>query len=128
MNIYIDIDGVLLKESPLNEAGEPVPGVEKFLKQVTSKYDCYWLTTHCMDGDLEHLLGYLKRKLPETCIPYIAKIRPTRWKLLKTEAIDFNQEFRWYDDYVMEAEIMVLRKNNCLDSLIMIKNCKLPIN
>ena len=79
--------------------------------------DCYWLTTHCK-GDTKHTLEYLSDKLPTELMPYIKKIKPTNWQTLKTEAIDFAKDFRWYDDYIMEAERDVLVKNNCANKFI----------
>ena len=46
MNIYIDIDGVLLtkKQELPNDSLE-------FIDFITKNYDCFWLTTHCRTGE-----------------------------------------------------------------------------
>ena len=46
MNIYLDIDGVLLA----NEKNLTL-GAQEFIKHVVTNYPTFWLTTHCMDGD-----------------------------------------------------------------------------
>lgn len=111
MNIYLDIDGVLLKD------GKPILDIENFIIPLVENNDCYWLTTHCK-GDTKHTLEYLSDKLPAELMSYVKKIKPTNWQTLKTEAIDFTKDFRWYDDYIMEAEKDVLAKNNCANKFI----------
>lgn len=53
MNLYLDIDGVILTKS-----GDPAPDLLSFLEFVTSRFDCYWLPTHCrgnFEGVFKHL-------------------------------------------------------------------------
>ena len=56
MNIYLDIDGVLLA----NEENLAI-GASEFIKYAANNFDVYWLTTHC-NGDasvpLQHI-GHL---------------------------------------------------------------------
>lgn len=114
MNIYLDIDGVLITKD-----GRAVLHVAEFLEYVTKNYDVYWLTTHCRGGE-SNVVEYLKGKLPKECLEYIQKIKPTDWRTLKTEAIDFTTDFLWYDDYVLEAEKKVLSDHNRVSSLRLI--------
>lgn len=114
MNIYLDIDGVLLKKD-----GEPSDGVLEFLKYVTDNHSVYWLTTHCRGGE-NNAVEYLLRALPAESREYLDKIIPTDWQTLKTEAIDFSQDFRWFDDYSMQAELNVLAENNAKDKLVLV--------
>ena len=58
MNIYLDIDGVLLTKK-----GEPVFYIEKFLKIITDNCVVHWLTTHCRGGE-NGTVDYLRDKLP----------------------------------------------------------------
>ncbi|MDP2630272.1 MAG: hypothetical protein Q8P56_02595 [Candidatus Uhrbacteria bacterium] len=97
--------------------GQPVAHAVEFLKEITAKHVCYWLTTHCRGGENrapEYLLSMMSFEARE----YIDKILPTDWNARKTDAIDFSQDFRWFDDYAMEAEKEILRKNNCFDKFI----------
>ena len=57
---------------------------------------------------------YLANK--RTPIKY-AEGKPTMWCALKTDAIDFSSEFIWLDDYIMNAELSVLKENGCADSV-----------
>ena len=112
--LYIDIDGVLLTKN------QKLPNhIENFLSFITENFDCYWLTTHCK-GLKETAVNYLKKYYPETLLPYIEKIKPTNWDAVKTDAIDFKNNFLWLDDYVLESEKRILAKNKCLQSLILI--------
>ncbi len=114
MNIYLDIDGVLIKKD-----NSPANYVVEFLKFITDKHDVYWLTTHCRGGG-NNTLVHLKDKLPEEALKYLEKIKSTDWRTLKTEAIDFSKDFRWFDDYVMEAEKDILNKNNSSSKFILV--------
>lgn len=115
MNIYLDIDGVLLANDVY-----PAKHATEFLKFVTKNFPVYWLTTHCR-GDAEYTCRHLSDKLPEDALQYLPKIKPTNWTTWKTEAIDFSQSFRWFDDYIFEEEKQVLREHEALDSWVEIK-------
>lgn len=114
MNIYLDIDGVLI-----NKNGQPANYVGEFLEYLANNHDVYWLTTHCQ-GDSLQVERYLADKLPKECLQFLNKIRPTSWTTLKTEAIDYTKDFMWFDDYIMQSEINILEKNNALASFVQI--------
>ncbi len=120
MNIYLDIDGVLIKKD--NSSAD---NVVEFLKYVTDNHDVYWLTTHCRGGE-NNTLSHLKGKLPDKAFEYLEKIKPTDWQTLKTEAIDFTRDFLWLDDYVIEVEKNILLENNFLCKLQLINLEKNP--
>ncbi|MCI5876382.1 MAG: hypothetical protein SOX17_06990 [Prevotella sp.] len=114
--LYLDVDGVLLTAKNTRMA----PGAIPFIEKVLSKFDCYWLTTNCRDGNAGRVLARLSNYYPDDMIRKMQRVKPTEWKDLKTDAIDFSTKFFWVDDYVFEAEKRVLRLNNCLDRLIMV--------
>lgn len=112
MNIYLDIDGVLLA----NES-HTADGVDVFLQSVLAKYpdSTWWLTTHCWQGEnrcIELLSPFLQ---PDT-VALLPKIKPTEWGELKTDTIDFSQPFLWFDDDLLPNEAKVLEHNNATDS------------
>lgn len=113
MNIYLDIDGTLIHED-IERAGEPAEGLVEFLVALRP-HEVYWLTTHCMDGDPIHARKLMKASVPAELQGDIDRIKPTRWSVMKTEAIDFSMEFIWFDNDVMAAEREVLRKKAILD-------------
>src|SRR3989338_1685995 len=102
MNIYLDIDGVLLQDS-LALSGRPANHALDLLQKLTSSHTCYWLTTHCHGGE-NHVSENLTKRFPESII-YLDKILPTACGTWKTDAIDFSQDFRWLDDDVYEEEL-----------------------
>jgi hypothetical protein len=112
MNIYLDVNGVLIANN-----GAPAIDVVPFLKEVTEKHQAFWLTTHCKRGE-NHAVEYLTQLLPKEALPHLQKIKPTDWDKLKTEAIDFSKDFRWFDDYPMKVEREILAKNGAEDKLI----------
>ena len=124
MNIYLDIDGVLIHDS-LGKYQQVADGLVDFLKHITDNYDVYWLTTHCK-GDTEHLLDYLGDRLPEDAMQYVKSIKATNWDTWKTEGIDYSKDFRWLDDDVYSVELAALKKHNCEDKLINIDLVKNP--
>jgi hypothetical protein len=114
MNIYLDVEGTLLTKQ-----GFPAPYVEEFLELVISNHDCHWLTTHC-EGDSRKLLDYLRDFFHGRIFNLLKTIKPTKWKTLKTDAIDFQSDFRWFDDNVLEAEKEVLKRHHCENRFVLV--------
>ena len=106
-NIYLDIDGVLLandKQASLY--------VKEFLTFVLEHYPdtTYWLTTHCMTGDKMEPIRNVGRFFDAETIALMKRIKPTAWKVAKTEAIDFSKPFLWFDDDLYPDEEIELEK------------------
>lgn len=114
MNIYLDVDGVILEKS-----GKLANHIDEFLKYLAENHEVYWLTTHC-GGDAKTVLSYLRDYLSPETMKIVANFKPTNFETLKTEAIDFTKDFRWFDDYVMLAEKDALKRNNALEKQIFI--------
>ena len=112
MNIYLDIDGVLL----VND-NHLANFAHEFLVYVTSHYPTYWLTTHSR-GDISYTYAFIERTFPKKTIEVVRRILPTKWATNKTEAIDFTQPFLWFDDDLFEGERQDLLKHNALDNWI----------
>ena len=102
--LYIDIDGVLLTNK---NTQRPQYAVE-FIDYITSTFDCYWLTSHCKEGNPTYLLQYISLYYDESTIEKLKMIKLTSWFTAKTEAIDFDSDFYWLDDFVFEFEKKVL--------------------
>lgn len=122
MNIYLDIDGVLLANE--NNAARYA---DEFLQHILTKYpdSTYWLTTHNWRGEnraIEVLSPTLK---PETT-ELLKKIKPTKWGELKTDAINFEEDFLWFDDDLWPDELKVLEENNSTGRMVMIDLNKDP--
>ena len=124
MDIYLDIDGVLVSDSLENNRAI-VPYALELLKALTEKHNCFWLTTHCHNGE-NHAAEFLMERFPAEAKAYLDKIQPTDWGTWKTDAIDFRKDFRWIDDDVYELEIAVLREKGCEDKLIKVDLAKNP--
>lgn len=114
MNIYLDIDGVLLANEE-NAANH----VHEFLQLVTERFpdSTYWLTTHCR-GNAKNAVERLRLVLPAETIELLQAIKPTMWRTAKTEAIDFTQPFLWFDDDLFDDERESLRGHKALDNWI----------
>lgn len=112
MNIYLDIDGVILA----NEK-QHARFADKFIKYIVTLYPTYWLTTHCRQRE-NYTIPLLSRFFPQKTINYLKQIKPTEWDVNKTEAIDFSTPFLWFDDDLYEAEKRDLIKHNVLDNWI----------
>jgi hypothetical protein len=103
MKIYLDIDGTLIHEDLTENYGKPARGLLRFLEALRG-YDTYWLTTHCMDGDPENARRIMKKVVPEEYYKDIDRIKPTEWKDNKTEALDLDSDFIWFDNDIFEEE------------------------
>ena len=112
--LYLDIDGVLLTKH-----GIAALYLTEFLEFATEHFDCYWLTTHC-NGDVDEPFLYLVRRVPSESIPYIEKIKPTKWETWKPEGIDFSSDFFWLDDYAFKGDKKLLEEHKALEKLITI--------
>ena len=112
MRLYIDIDGVLLNYDTDTRADHSI----ELIDYITKEFDCYWLTTHCK-GDSGPAVQYLSEYFPDRIVEKLTKIKPTYWETLKTEAIDFDSNFIWLDDYPFQAEKEVLRNFATMESL-----------
>ena len=121
MNIYLDIDGVLLA----NEKNLAIGAVE-FIKYVANNFDVYWLTTHCMDGQTNHAISYVQRATDEDLRPYLIKFKPLTWSVAKTEAIDFSKPFLWFDDDCYSDERAALDEHSVFNSWIEVDLVKYP--
>lgn len=117
--MYLDIDGVLV-------AGSSTFGLEtfiaghavEFLSFCLANYECYWLTTHCRDGDTSHLMAYLGKASDRVLLRLSREVKPTSWSTLKTEAIDFESDFYWIDDSPLQYEIEQLEMRGVQDRWI----------
>jgi len=116
MNIYLDIDGVLLSDvvSKANHSDE-------FIKYVETNYpnSTYWLTTHCWQKE-NNTIPLLSRFFGKDTMKYVKQIKPTEWDEFKTDAIDFSTPFLWFDDDLFEEEKKELIKHNVLDNWIQV--------
>lgn len=68
-----------------------------------------------MEGDPQYARMKIKAVLPNELHGDIDRIKPTKWNILKTEAIDFSDEFMWFDNDVSFLERDVLRKKTLGD-------------
>lgn len=122
INIYLDIDGVLLANdlNPANHARE-------FLKYVLEKFpdSTYWLTTHCQ-GDANVPVQHIGHLFNTETIELMKKIKPTSWDLAKTRGIDFSRPFLWFDDDLFFEEKQALIEHDSLDNWIEVDLSKNP--
>lgn len=118
MNIYLDIDGVILASEH-----QPAKHAKEFIKYFTDNYPVYWLTTHCK-GDALYTINHLHRYFDLETLELLKKIKPTNWSYSKTEAIDYSQPFVWFDDYAFEFEKEQLNKHKALSSWIKVDLAK----
>ena len=115
MNIYMDIDGVIIG------VRSPRSDVVDLLRFIMEHYadSAYWLTTHCRGGE-NRCAQWLKRNgFPDALVAEMdAVFKPTDWDVLKTEAIDFSRPFVWLDDAPFQSEMAVLARHGAADSCI----------
>lgn len=120
MNIYLDIDGVLLDTKEYKQ----MPYLKEFLTTVfkISNGEVYWLSTHTKHGESDVALYHLQEALDKDIFEMIKGIKNTKWYSLKTEGIDLENEFLWFDDVIFQAEYKNLEKLGKEHCLIKVKN------
>ena len=114
--IYLDVDGTLIHEE-LERYNQPAAHLKEFLEHL-EPYPVYWLTTHCMDGDPNHVRRHLSKLLPHDIFQYVLRYEPTSWTENKTEAIDFTSDFVWFDNDVMSEEREELARHGAENNLV----------
>ncbi len=117
MKIYLDIDDTLLNTEIFNRRA--ANHLKPFLEDMLEKYEVYWLTSHC-NGDPSVPVAYLSRFVTPDITPLLMKIKPTKWEVLKTEAINMDEEFLWFDDSLSWGEEEALKAKNKLSSHVKI--------
>ena len=115
MKIYLDIDDTLLNTDIYNT--RPANHLKQFLYYMISNHEVYWLTTHC-NGDPAVPVSYLSRFVTPDITALIKEIRPTRWDVLKSEAIEMSEDFLWFDDVLSCGDRKALESKGKLDSYI----------
>tara|TARA_B100000508_G_C11432062_1_gene263963 strand:+ start:674 stop:1087 length:414 start_codon:yes stop_codon:yes gene_type:complete len=111
MKIYLDVDGTLIHEELTEKNGQAAAGLADFIVALRP-YDVYWLTTRCTNGDATNPRQALKMVLPEEFHGDVDRIKPTVWQELKTNALDFDSDFIWFDNEIYDSEYKVLEKCN----------------
>jgi hypothetical protein len=113
MVIYLDIDHVVLGK---NEHGKIalIPNFRAILAYLRKNYECRWLTTHGR-YDADDVIRYLKPYLKGITSAELRFIKVVPWRTLKTEAINFDSPFIWFDDQPLQFELDILRKKGFLD-------------
>lgn len=112
IKVYLDIDGVLLA----NEL-HPALHAKEFILYVVENYDVYWLTTHCQ-GDTRHTLNHLSGLFDDETLRALEEVKPTKWGIAKTEAIDFSSPFLWFDDDLYPEEKEALLEHDALGNWV----------
>lgn len=122
MNIYLDIDGVLLANETTTAAY-----ADEFLQAILDKYPTttYWLTTHNWKGENRAQAVLAPHLKPETA-KLLEQIKPSEWDELKTDAVDFEEPFLWFDDDLWPEELKVLEENNATGRFVMVDLTKDP--
>jgi hypothetical protein len=114
MNIYLDVDGVLL-----NHDGTLANHADEFLAaMVHSGHPVHWLTTRCRDGDSSTVVAVLGRLVQPSTVELLTLIKPTSWATSKLEAIELRSPFIWFDDQPLQFEIEELQECGLLDGWV----------
>jgi hypothetical protein len=117
--LYLDVDGIILgKSRPDSTETVVAQGAATFLNVCLKYFNCYWLSTHCNDGDTKSLISMLRRYGDDKLVEAASKIRAAKWTTMKTEAIDFKSDFFWIDDAPLAYEIDELEKHDVDDRLV----------
>jgi hypothetical protein len=124
MNIYLDIDGTLIHDDLVN-FGQPAAGLTQFITAL-KPHTVFWLTTHCRDGNPYRAREIVKRHLSEDLHEDIDRITPTVWDMMKTEGIDWTQDFIWFDDTITSSEWERIKQGRETQQAVEINLCANP--
>lgn len=93
----------MIHEDHWDTENQAAAGLAEFIIALRP-HNTYWLTTHCMDGNPKRARAIMKKYLPIELHADIERIIPTTWNILKTEGIDWSQDFIWFDNDIRPAE------------------------
>lgn len=102
--IYFDIDGTI------KGTASPKEDIIALLRYCLDHYpdSIYWLTSHCRGGE-NYVDFALRGEFPDDLVDELCeKVQSTDWNELKTEAIDMDSDFVWFDDNLFDTERKVL--------------------
>ena len=115
-NIYIDIDGVILGKKNINDYEIILAKYAfEFLKYCSDNFNCFWLSTHSNKGKISDVVKYLIPYADDKVIELVKLIKPLKWQVFKTEAIDLASDFIWIDDELSWCEKKILVDNTALN-------------
>lgn len=109
----------MIHEELSENLGKAAAGLVEFIIALRP-YDTYWLTTHCTSGDSERAREIMKRVIPEEFYSDIDRIKPVYWDTSKTEALDWDSDFIWFDNDIAEFEWKILERCNDNQSVIQV--------
>lgn len=115
MKIYLDIDDTLLN-TDIHDT-RPANHLKPFLEYMVSNHDVYWLTTHC-NGDATVPVSYMSRFVDHSLVALLMKIKPTKWSMIKTDAINMDEDFLWFDDVLSWGDEKALESKGKLSSYV----------
>jgi hypothetical protein len=128
-NVYIDVDGVCLRNAASVTGIEPAPHAFEFLQWATEFHRPHWLTTRDAHGQHDGILRAFRLAIGSPTLPteieaLLKSIKPTTWHGSKVSGIDLSSDFVWIDDQPLRVEIDALRGRNLLSRLIVIDTNK----
>ena len=109
--IYFDIDGVL------KGTASPQEDVIALIRYCLDNYgdSLYWLTTNCKGGENQTNFVVFDVFPAELVEEMYQTFKPANWEVLKTDGIDLDSDFVWFDDNLFESEKNVLESYYVLD-------------
>jgi hypothetical protein len=119
MHLYLDIDGVLIRN------GQPTPNCFPFLRWAVDCHQPFWLTTRDAHGGHTGILATFRHALGTPTLPtevetLVRAVRPTKWRGSKVTGIDLASDFVWIDDDPLAVEVDALRARGLLHRLLIV--------
>ena len=136
IDLYIDLDGVILRRSGRIEFGgktgfDVATGAMEFLAWAVDHFNCYWLTSRSHDGGYNEIERAFRFAIPTNTIPdeikdVIRAIHPAPWGRAKVEGIDLSKPFFWLDDNSDQTSLNALKEVGLLERLVIVSTDERP--
>jgi hypothetical protein len=125
--LYLDIDGVLVgKARPDDVRVGLAKHAGEFLEFCLQHFECFWLSTHCPDGDAAPAVRVFARYADDSVLALVRRVGATSWRRAKIEAIDLGSDFYWVEDKPAPLELSILESHGVLNRLIHVDTRREP--
>ena len=124
INLYFDIDGVILGQNP--DTHEPIQAAhaKMFLDFIAKRFNCHILAPQSRNGVLEQALRHCRKYCDKDVMARLSQCTAARYDSLKVAAL--RGDFIWIDDSPTATELAWLQDRGLINRFLLVDTRKNP--